>query len=67
MKRFLVDFRVMSHEFLLVIWITVITSLGGAIIFSCFGDMAPYDGLMWLATLVSLAWAIWASFPPKEE
>lgn len=67
MKRFLAGFQAGSHNFLLPIWILAICALVSALFFDFVGCMAPYDGLMWLTTLICFAWAIWASFPPKDE
>jgi hypothetical protein len=66
-KRFLADFRVVSHDHLLVIWVLAIYALVIALFFGFVGCMSSYDGLMGFAALISLVWAIWASFPPKEE
>ncbi|MCQ4768924.1 hypothetical protein NE579_00390 [Intestinimonas massiliensis] len=67
MKRFLAGFQAASHSLLLPIWILTISALFSALFFALVGGMAPYDGLMWLTTLICFAWAIWASFPPQDE
>lgn len=69
MKVFLKELRYLSHYpgILICLWSLAVGGLLGAIFFSFVGCMAPYDGFMWFVALVSLVWAIWASFPPKEE
>ena len=69
MKRFWKKFRAESHEFvmLLILWGLVLATLFCAVFFSLVGFMSPYDGMMWGCFLLCLLWAVWASFPPKDE
>ena len=52
---------------LLILWGLVLATLFCAAFFSLVGFMSPYDGMMWGCFLLCLLWAVWASFPPKDE
>ncbi|MBO3279228.1 hypothetical protein [Intestinimonas butyriciproducens] len=69
MKRFWKEFRALSHEpiTLMIVWLLVVGTLFCAVFFSLVGFMSPYDGMMWGCFLLCLLWAVWASFPPKDE
>ena len=69
MKRFWKEFRALSHEpvILMIVWLLVVGTLFCAAFFSFVGNMSPYDSMMWGGFLLCFLWAVWASFPPKDE
>ncbi len=56
-------FKLISHHFALYIWLSAVGFLGCGLM-EVAADGTP---LYLLPGFFTLIWAIWASFPPKEE
>lgn len=56
-------FKLISHHFALFIWLSAVGLLGCGLMEATVGGAPFYRFLGFFA----LIWAIWASFPPKDE